>query len=60
MLYNMNSTKCFLLGLVLLAFLVMPSLAFAQCTQITVMRPDGSMQFCQSCCIGGHCQVHCL
>ena len=52
--------KLLLLLSVLCAFLIMPTLAFASCTQITVMRPDGSMQFCQSCCVGGMCQVHCL
>lgn len=52
--------KYLLLGTVLCAFLVVPTLAFASCIQITVMRPDGSMQFCQSCCYGGMCQVHCL
>lgn len=49
-----------LLASVLLAFLVMPSLAMANCTQYTVMQPGGKILLCQSCCVGGMCQVQCL
>ena len=52
--------KLVFLSSVLFALLVMPTLAFASCTQITVMNPDGTMKFCTSCCHGGHCQVTCL
>ena len=52
--------KALLLSSVLLAFLVVPTLAFADCTQYTVMGPNGQMKFCQSCCTGGMCQVSCL
>ena len=49
-----------LLGSVLLAFVGLPTWAYADgCTQITVMTPQG-MKFCQQCCYGGSCQVSCL
>lgn len=35
--------------------------ALAECTQYTVMGPNGQVRMCQSCCLpGGMCQVHCL
>ena len=45
---------------IVLALLLMPTIALAECTQITVMGPDGSMKLCQSCCVGNQCQVTCF
>ncbi len=53
--------KVVLLFMVCLAFLVMPSLAWANCTQITYIDSrTGQMRICQQCCYGGSCQVTCF
>ena len=52
--------KLILLASVLCAFLVAPSLAFAECTQVTVMGSGGQMKFCMSCCNSAGCQVTCV
>ena len=34
--------------------------ALAQCTSQTVFLPDGSVRFCQTCCLGGSCTTQCM
>lgn len=56
-----TTMKSLVLLSVLLAFLVMPTLAFAQCTQFTIHDlATGQMKICTQCCYGGQCQVTCL
>ena len=34
--------------------------ALAACTSNTVLMPDGSMRFCQTCCTGNQCHTTCI
>lgn len=51
--------KYLLIIFALVAFLVMPQLAYAGCTTQFITLPDGRSMSCMTCCYGNVCQTNC-
>ncbi|OQW34884.1 MAG: hypothetical protein A4E20_01520 [Nitrospira sp. SG-bin2] len=47
------------LWLFILALIVLPQQALAECTTHTILNPDGTTRLCTTCCTAGTCSTFC-